>query len=117
MAGKLELIIRRPNNLIYWLDERPPLPILAVIGLQHVAVLSIPLLYAVVVATGGGASLDQEINLVSLGMIGSASGGLLQNKRRGPVGSGFLVIPGLPACIWPDRWSRCGSVECPWSGD
>jgi len=58
-------------------------------------VLSIPLLYAVVIATAAGASLDQEINLVSLGMIGSACGGLLQNKRRGPVGSGFLVIPGL----------------------
>ena len=57
--------------------------------------LSIPLLYAVVIATAAGASLDQEINLVSLGMIGSACGGLLQNKRRGPVGSGFLVIPGL----------------------
>ena len=71
------------------------MPILAAIGLQYVAVLSIPLLYAVVVATAVGASLDQEINLVSLGMIGSACGGLLQNTRKGPVGSGFLVIPGL----------------------
>jgi xanthine permease XanP len=77
------------------LDERPPLPVLAVIGLQYVVVLSIPLIYAVVVASAAGESLDQEINLVSLSMIGAALGGLLQGMKIGPIGSGFLIIPNL----------------------
>jgi hypothetical protein len=67
-------------------------------GLQYVAVLSIALIYAVVVAEAAGQTLDQEINLVSLGMIGAACGGFLQARKSGPIGSGFLVIPRRCGC-------------------
>ena len=46
----------KPANLIYSVDEVPPLPLTIVLGLQHVFVMSVGWIFVVVVATSIGAS-------------------------------------------------------------
>jgi hypothetical protein len=46
----------KPANLIYSVDEVPPIPLTIVLGLQHVFVMSVGWIFVVVVATSIGAS-------------------------------------------------------------
>lgn len=84
---------RRPEDLIYAVDERPPLRRLLALGLQHAAVLSIYLVMIVIVFRAANAPHAVTISAVSLGMIAIAVATVLQALRSGPVGSGFLAPP------------------------
>ncbi len=84
---------KRPDDLLYAVDERPPPVVLLVLGLQHAALLSIYLLLVVIVFQAAGASHGVTISAVSLGMIAIAIGSVLQALRHGPIGSGYLAPP------------------------
>ncbi|MCP4328482.1 MAG: xanthine/uracil/vitamin C permease [Alphaproteobacteria bacterium] len=82
-----------PEDLIYAVDDVPPWPRLILLGGQYAALLSVYLILIVVVVRAGGATQQDTINAVSLGMVAAAIGSLLQAIWRGPVGSGFLAAP------------------------
>jgi len=81
---------KRPSNIVYWLDETPPLSVILLMGLQHVFVMSSTLVLPVVIVQEIGGSILQIAGVVGLSMIASGIGTILQGLKRGPVGSGYL---------------------------
>ena len=76
----------RPKDLIYALDERPPLGHLTLLGLQHVAALLPYLVLVAIVVTKSGDSSGVAHNAIALAMIAIAVTTVLQSLRRGPIG-------------------------------
>jgi xanthine permease XanP len=81
--------------IAYGLEDRVPLGTAILVGLQHVAAMVVgtitpPLLL------GGMLGLPQSDTayLVSMSLLSSALGALLQTTRPGPVGSGLLSVTG-----------------------
>jgi hypothetical protein len=79
----------KPANLIYSVDEVPPLPLTIVMGLQHVFVMSVGWIFVVVVATSIGSRVEAE-TMIRMSMIASGLATILQAQTRGPIGSGYL---------------------------
>jgi xanthine permease XanP len=82
-------------DLIYGLDDKPPLRQSVFVALQHVlavfvGIITPPLLVSKALKLDGAS----EIFLVSMALMISGVGTLLQSRRIGPVGSGLLSIQG-----------------------
>jgi NCS2 family nucleobase:cation symporter-2 len=92
-AIRIRGLTKRPEELIYTVDEVPPLRHLILLGAQYAALLAVYLMLVVVVVRAGGATRAQTVDAVSLGMIAAAAGTILQALKRGPIGSGFLAAP------------------------
>lgn len=84
---------RRPDDLIYAVDEWPPWPHLLLLGLQHAALIAVYLVLIVIIVRAAGASPQVESNAVSMGMIAIGIATMLQAIWKGPVGSGYLAPP------------------------
>lgn len=82
--------MKRPLTLAYWLDERPPLAITLLSGLQHVGLASIFLLVPVIACRAAGLPPEQTLDVMSLSMIVMALGVVLQAFGPRGSGSGFL---------------------------
>ena len=100
----------KPTNLIYGLDDKPPLTISFILGLQHVFTMSSTLVLPVVIAREMGAGIDVVQSLVCFSMIAAGLGTVLQALRRGPVGSGYIC----PNLCGPSYLSV--SVQAAWLG-
>jgi xanthine permease XanP len=87
----------RPPDLIYALDERPPLANLILLGAQQVAVICPYLVFVTLIAQEARASTDVASYAVSLSMVAIALATLLQAHRLGPAGSGYLAAPVVSA--------------------
>jgi xanthine permease XanP len=81
---------KKPANLIYSVDEKPPLSTLLLLGLQHVSVLSVGWIFVVVIVTGIGGTSEQAKSVIQISMIVSGIATILQARIKGPVGSGYL---------------------------
>ncbi|MEI8395673.1 MAG: solute carrier family 23 protein [Rhodospirillaceae bacterium] len=82
----------RPANLLYAVDDRPPLPILLLSTAQQTAAsaaISIATLIAVLDATG--ADLPTTANALRVSMLALGLVTLLQCMRVGRIGTGYLV--------------------------
>lgn len=82
--------MKRPPELIYGVDEKPPLPLTLFNGVQHVGVIAVNLIYPLVIFRLAGASVKTVIELLSIGLIVLGIGTFLQSSRRSPAGSGFM---------------------------
>jgi xanthine permease XanP len=80
----------KPSNLLYDVNEVPPLWAILLLGLQHVGIFAISLILPVVVIKEAGLGLEHATRLVSISMIAAGIGSVFQALRRGPVGSGYL---------------------------
>lgn len=100
--------MRRPEGLIYALDERPPMITLAMLGLQHILLMSSTLLLPVVLVTEIGGSFGEVRSVVALSMIACGVGTILQAFRKRGFGSGFLcpnlVGPNFFGCLMSAAW-------------
>ena len=85
---------KRPENLIYGVDEKPPFWVLFLLGLQHIFLMSSTLLLPVVLVSEIGGSFDQVRKVVASTMIACGLGTILQAMRLKGFGSGF-VCPNL----------------------
>jgi len=81
---------KRPPNLIYGVDDKPPLGTTLLLGLQHVVVISVGWVFVVVIVTGMGGTEIQAANIIRVSMIASGIATILQALAKGPVGSGYL---------------------------
>jgi NCS2 family nucleobase:cation symporter-2 len=81
---------RKPPNLIYAVDESPPLITTALNGIQHVALIAINLVYPLLVLRVAEAPLTAVANVLAIGMIVLGVGTFLQVVRAGPLGSGYM---------------------------
>jgi xanthine permease XanP len=83
--------MKKPPNLVFGSEERPPPAITVVSAAQHVGVMAIFLIYPLVVARAAGAPPDEIVSILRLSMLALALGVVLQALPRGPVGSRFLA--------------------------
>ena len=101
---------RRPAELIYALDEIPPLPHLLGLGFQHVAVICPYLVMVALVAEAAKLPHTAAQSAISLAMIAVAFMTVLQSLRLGPVGSGYLCPPVVTAIYLPSSLSAAASL-------
>ncbi|MCK9440375.1 MAG: purine/pyrimidine permease [Methanothrix sp.] len=81
---------RKPTNLIYGVDDEPPLTTTLLLGFQHIFILSIAFIFPVVIVTEIGGSPEDAQNLICMAMLATGLSTALQAFNKGPVGSGYL---------------------------
>ena len=82
--------MKRPPDLVYGVDDRPPLLITLFNGLQHVGIIAINLVYPLVIFKIAGVPASTTAELLSIGLVVLGIGTLIQSWRGTPVGSGFM---------------------------
>jgi NCS2 family nucleobase:cation symporter-2 len=93
--------VKKPNTIVYGIDDVPPRSVLWLSGLQHVGLVSIFLLVPVLACREAGLPPEKIIDVLSLSMLVMAVGPVLQSLSRGPIGSGFLCPPIFAAAYLP----------------
>ncbi len=101
---------KKPDNIIYGVDDRPPFLTVLLLGLQHIFVMSSTLIIPVVIVQEIGGSFLEIKSMVSFSMIAAGIGTILQALGRGVVGSGYLV----PNLCGPSYLSV--SIQAAWLG-
>lgn len=81
---------KRPANLTYGVDDRPPLSALVLLGVQHIFLMASTLVLPVVLVNEIGGSFEEVRAVVALSMLASGIGTILQAFRWGILGSGYL---------------------------
>lgn len=82
--------MKKPATLIFGVDDVPPVPVTVLSGVQHVALVSVFLVYPILVFRLGGVTTELTANLLSVGFFVLGVATLLQALPRGPLGSGYL---------------------------
>ena len=82
--------MRKPTNIIYGVDERPPVGVLFASGLQHVGLLSIYLVYPILIARAGGLSEGKVLDVVSFSLLALGIAAIIPALKRGAMGAGLL---------------------------
>lgn len=85
---------KKPANLIYGLNDKPPFLVLLFLGIQHIFLMSSTLVLPIVLVNEIGGSFSEVRAVVSLTMISCGVGTILQVMRFGIIGSGY-VCPNL----------------------
>jgi xanthine permease XanP len=101
---------KRPANLTYGVDDRPPLPTLLLLGVQHIFLMASTLILPVVLVSEIGGPFEQVQGVVALTMVACGIGTILQAFRWGVLGSGFLC----PNLCGPNFFTV--SMEAAWLG-
>lgn len=83
--------MKKPANIVYGAEERPPGLVSAVSGVQHVAVVAIFMVYPLVIGHAAGAPAADISDMLRLSMLALAFAVLLQALPRGPIGSRRLA--------------------------
>ncbi|MCK4358847.1 MAG: purine/pyrimidine permease [Candidatus Cloacimonetes bacterium] len=83
---------RKPSNLIYGLDDKPPLLTTILLGLQHVSVFFIAIIFPVLIIRKLGVNIDPRTasGFISFSMIAGGVTTILQALKKTPIGSGYL---------------------------
>jgi xanthine permease XanP len=90
----------KPVGLIYGVDETPPFAVAALLGVQHVFVMTAGWIMVVVIVTSIGGTPIEVANVLRMSMIASGIGTILQSLAKGPIGSGyFCPLASGPAYI------------------
>jgi NCS2 family nucleobase:cation symporter-2 len=85
-------VAKKPANLIYGLDESPPLGTTFLLGLQHILALSSAFVYPVIVLRESGMLAAQAEQMIHASMIVMGIATILQTLRHGRIGSGYLCL-------------------------
>jgi len=80
-------------NITIGVDRTPPPLQFVLLSLQYAFLLSMYLVLVVIVVHAAKADADTARSVVSMAMVASAAGTVLQALHRGPVGSGFFAPP------------------------
>ena len=100
----------KPRDLIYGLDDRPPLADLLILGCQHIFLMSSTLVLPIVLVTEIGGTFDEVRSVIALTMIACGVGTIVQSLRCRFVGSGFVC----PNLCGPNFFTA--SMEAAWVG-
>lgn len=84
----------KPANLLYGVDDRPPVGICLALAIQHIFFLTSGFIVVAIVLGQMGCSPDLIRNVVSMTMVAGGIATILQALKRGPVGSGYLCTEG-----------------------
>src|SRR5262249_24876759 len=89
---RLGIVAKKPANLIYGLDESPPLGTTFLLGLQHILALSSAFVYPVIVLRESGMIVAQAEQMIHASMIVMGIATILQTLRHRRIGSGYLCL-------------------------
>ncbi|MEM5786692.1 MAG: solute carrier family 23 protein [Syntrophobacteraceae bacterium] len=81
---------QKPVGLFYGVDDKPGLPTMILLGIQHIFALSIAFIFPVVIVDAIGGTPEQAGSMISVAMIATGIGTILQSLNKGVVGSGYL---------------------------
>lgn len=91
----------KPGSITYGVRDIPPLNTILTLVMQHVAMLSVELVFPVIVVTMAGGSVEMARDAVSLMMIAMGVGTILQALGKGPVGSGYFCAHETGTAYFP----------------
>ncbi len=103
----------RPKELVYAQDEIPPAIPLVALGFQHVAVMCPYFVMVALVIAAAKLPQDAARNALGLCMIAVAFLTVLQSRRLGPVGSGYLCPPVVSAIYLPTAVAAASAFGFP----
>ncbi len=83
-------MVKRPPNLTYAVDDEPPLLTNLLLGLQHVFLITISLIFPVVIVRSIGGTPQEAEFMVSMSMLAAGVGTDLHALNRRGIGSGYL---------------------------
>lgn len=100
--------VRKPANLLYGVNDRPPLPVTFALGVQHVFILFISLIFPALIVNMLGDTIDPHTarSFVSLSMIAAGISTILQSLRFKSFGSGYLC----PAVCGPSYFAASAAA-------
>ena len=101
---------QKPAELIYGVDDTPPLSALCLLAVQHIFLMSSTLVLPVVLVTELGGNFIQVQSVVALTMVACGIGTILQAVRWRGIGSGFLC----PNLCGPNFFAS--SMSAAWLG-
>ncbi len=99
LGRDLKAASRKPVDLIYGVEDRPPIGVSLLMGAQHLLIAVMSLAYPVLITLEAGGTRLQAASVVSMSLIAMAVATVLQVLRRGPIGSGFLA-PYITSAIY-----------------
>nr|WP_255775079.1 solute carrier family 23 protein [Halomonas alkalisoli] len=99
LYGDVEAATMMPSDLVYGLNDLPPMRYLLLLAVQHVIIALVLLPLPVIVGQAAELTGAQTASLVSMTLIAMGIATLLQLQRLGPVGSGYLA-PQIPSAIY-----------------
>jgi len=82
--------MRKPENILYGTEDRPPLQILLVLALQQMSFLGVYLVISPLFARHLGLDQEQSLQLISATLLASGFGVVLQTLRKYGIGSGYF---------------------------
>lgn len=85
---------RKPANLLYGVDDRPPIRICLLLGVQHIFFLTTGLIVVALTLRQLGCETGLIQNVVAMSMIAGGLATIFQAFHKGPVGSGYLCTEG-----------------------
>ncbi|WAC06911.1 MAG: purine/pyrimidine permease [Thermodesulfobacteriota bacterium] len=85
---------KKPANLIYAVDENPPVGITLLQGIQHVFVLAVYFIFPVIVVNSVNGTNEEAATIIKMSMIVMGLTTIIQALSKGPVGSGYLAPDG-----------------------
>jgi NCS2 family nucleobase:cation symporter-2 len=100
----------KPRDLIYGLEDKPPLADLLILGCQHIFLMSSTLVLPIVLVTEIGGTFDEVRSVIALTMIACGVGTIVQSLRCRFIGSGFVC----PNLCGPNFFTA--SLEAAWVG-
>ena len=83
----------RPPSLIYWVDERPPVATVWLLGLQHVCINAAGWVIMAAVLASFMSDVHDIEAMIRMGMIAVGVGCLLQSMKTSAFGTGVLCPP------------------------
>jgi NCS2 family nucleobase:cation symporter-2 len=83
--------VKKPANITYGVEDRPPISIVILSGLQNVAVMAVYLILPLIICRQAGASIATTVAVLSFAMLVMGIATLLQLARTWGVGSGYLI--------------------------
>jgi len=86
---------KKPANLVYGVNDKPPLQIILVLAFQHAFFLAGGLILATVVMREIGGTPELIQSVVTMAMIAGGIATILQALGKGPIGSGYLCTEGI----------------------
>lgn len=96
---RLEAGSRKPAEVIYGLEDKPPFGVALILGFQQMLVALLTQAYPVLIAIEAGGTRLEAASLVTMSLIAMAICTVLQTIRYGPVGSGLLA-PSITSAIF-----------------
>lgn len=82
--------MKKPANIVYGVDDQPPLAIVILSGLQNIAVMAVYLILPLIICRKAGASIAVTVAVLSFAMLAMGIATLLQLARTWRIGCGYL---------------------------